>query len=170
MRKYTVIMIIIACVLTGICSALLGYQFYMRTQSDNLEKAQNEIEAADEAPLSVSAGEAAPPEPLHPAEMIAESLPTYPMDTGTLDHEATSAEAENPPRESVAAAGHRYVLSLFDGYVAVFSASGEAATDVMEVTGTPASALSPDERRRLTTGIKIFSEDQLARILQDYGS
>ena len=61
----------------------------------------------------------------------------------------------------------RYKLGTDHGFVAVFYAESHA---LKERTKTPASALSPEEHERLTNGIYIYTEEQLVRALQDYGS
>jgi hypothetical protein len=65
---------------------------------------------------------------------------------------------------------HRYVLSIFDGYVTVFFAAENGKQEIMQKTSTPVSVLSEEEQHRLADGIKIVNDEQLARILQDYGS
>ena len=61
----------------------------------------------------------------------------------------------------------RYMLGTDHGFIAVFYADDRA---LKERTMTPASALSPEERERLVSGIYIYTEEQLVRALQDYGS
>jgi hypothetical protein len=72
--------------------------------------------------------------------------------------------AEDAPEQSP------YVLGIFDGYVTVFSTENQGRQEVMQKTATPVSALPDEEQRRLADGVKIADEEQLARILQDYGS
>ena len=68
----------------------------------------------------------------------------------------------------------RYLLSTDLGFVAVFYVENDnqRATrhTLKERTMTPESALSPEEQRRLADGIYIYTEEQLIRALQDYGS
>ena len=61
----------------------------------------------------------------------------------------------------------RYLLSTDHGFVAVFYVQDKT---LKERTRTPASALPFDERQRLLRGIPIYTEEQLTRLLQDYGS
>ena len=77
--------------------------------------------------------------------------------------------ATSPPALDVepGVAEPRYVLGTDEGFVAVFYAGGET---LLERTRTPEYALSLDERERLHEGIYIYTEEQLARALQDYGS
>ena len=64
----------------------------------------------------------------------------------------------------------RYLLGTDHGFVAVFSVSDELGLTLKERTRTPESALAPDERERLSGGIHLYTEEQLFRALQDYGS
>ena len=61
----------------------------------------------------------------------------------------------------------RYVLGTSEGYVAVFYAG---AMSLKERTERPVIALSEEEQQRLVEGIPIFTEEQLVRTLEDYGS
>jgi hypothetical protein len=64
---------------------------------------------------------------------------------------------------------HRYVVTVVDGYITVFYAD-HAGGNVKEVTTSPAYILPPADIERLQEGIRIYTEEALARILQDYGS
>ena len=80
------------------------------------------------------------------------------------------AEVENAAQElEEAGATHRYVVTVVDGYIAVFYAD-HAGGKMKELTTTPAAGLPYTDRARLLEGIYIYSEEALARILQDYGS
>jgi hypothetical protein len=70
--------------------------------------------------------------------------------------------------EAVDEPEHRYLVGVFDGYVAVFYTGDEGAAAVL--TSTPVNTLPADDQRRITNGIKIYTDEQLAKILQDYGS
>ena len=61
----------------------------------------------------------------------------------------------------------RYMLGTDHGFVAVFCASDQS---LKERTRTPESALTQEERERLADGIYIYTEEQLLRALEDYGS
>jgi len=63
-----------------------------------------------------------------------------------------------------------YVLGIKDSYVAVYHKSNTGNVSLKEITATPVKALSPDEQNRLMTGITIKNEEQLAKMLEDYGS
>ena len=62
-----------------------------------------------------------------------------------------------------------YVVSVLDGYVVVYHAPGFGG-GIKELTNTPISTLGLEELDQLTAGIKIYSDEALARILQDFGS
>ncbi|HOA82183.1 MAG TPA: BofC C-terminal domain-containing protein, partial [Defluviitaleaceae bacterium] len=63
-----------------------------------------------------------------------------------------------------------YVLGVHDGFVAIFYNNEEDVTKVKEVTETPIPSLPPEERNKLEKGIKVYSEDELIRMLEDYTS
>jgi len=67
------------------------------------------------------------------------------------------------------AASHLYVVTVLGGYIAIFHAD-ENGGGLKEITGTAVGALSAEELEQLTEGIKIYSEEALSLILQDYGS
>jgi hypothetical protein len=62
---------------------------------------------------------------------------------------------------------HSFVVTTRDGFIVVYCAR---ANELREVTFTPVNALPPEERERLAQGIRIYSEEALIRILEDYGS
>lgn len=62
----------------------------------------------------------------------------------------------------------RYMVGTSNGFVAVFyGTSGEA---LKEITTTPTTALPPEEQQRLLEGIRVYTNEELVRVLQDYGS
>lgn len=63
----------------------------------------------------------------------------------------------------------RYMLGIDHGLVSVFYVQDDTLL-LKERTTTPATALSDDERGRLEGGIRIYSDEQLTKALQDYGS
>jgi len=65
--------------------------------------------------------------------------------------------------------GHLYVVSTLNGYIVVYHAE-HAGGEIKELTSTAVESLSQDELEMLAQGIRIYSEEALARILQDYGS
>ena len=62
-----------------------------------------------------------------------------------------------------------YVVTTLDGYIVVYHAR-EYGGEIKELTNTSICGLAPEEQERLATGIPIYSDEALARILQDYGS
>jgi hypothetical protein len=79
---------------------------------------------------------------------------------------ASSVGEENFP---VGEAMHHYVVTIIDGYIAVFYAEHNGG-DIKEMTTVPANVLPAADIERLQEGIRIYNEEALARILQDYGS
>ena len=73
---------------------------------------------------------------------------------------------------SVYSANPKYILRTDHGFVTVFYIQDgqDQPLTLKERTRTPVSALSPEERKRLSDGIYIYTEEQLVRLLQDYGS
>ena len=62
-----------------------------------------------------------------------------------------------------------YVVTTLDGYIAIYYAE-EQGGGLKEITSTSISALGQEELARLAIGIRIYSEESLVRLLQDYGS
>ena len=76
-----------------------------------------------------------------------------------------------PPADifTEATPAHQYILRIADGYIAVYYAE-EAGGALKELTTVPVSALPQADMEVLSEGIRVYSEEGLARILQDYGS
>jgi len=66
-------------------------------------------------------------------------------------------------------ASHLYVVTVLGGYIAIYYAEDYGGR-LKEVTSTTVGTLSPEELERLAAGIKIYSDEALALILQDYSS
>jgi len=66
-------------------------------------------------------------------------------------------------------ASHLYIVTILGGYIAIYHAEAYGG-GLKEVTSTAIGALAPEEQERLAEGIKIYTEEALAMILQDYGS
>ena len=64
----------------------------------------------------------------------------------------------------------RYVVGMANGFVAVFYAVPKGGETLKELTATPTIALPLEEQRRLLEGIMVYTDEQLVKILQDYGS
>ncbi len=92
--------------------------------------------------------------PAEPAAATGELTPT-PL---------SSAEAE-PVQEGREEAPWK--VGIWQGYVAVFSGGKNAPDTVLEM---PAAALPEADRTALEQGIPIHSREELAALLEDYGS
>lgn len=66
-------------------------------------------------------------------------------------------------------ASHLYIITALDGYIAIYYAE-QYGGGLKELTSTAVGTLAPEELEQLQIGIKIYSDEALARILQDYGS
>ena len=62
----------------------------------------------------------------------------------------------------------RYLVGTSNGFLAVFY--GTSGDSIKEVTTTPTTALPPEEQLRLLEGIRVYTNEELVRVLQDYGS
>ncbi|MCL2500202.1 MAG: hypothetical protein FWE90_07680 [Defluviitaleaceae bacterium] len=87
-----------------------------------------------------------------------------PVASGTI-HEITAAVSDDEETLPV----HRYVVTVVDGYVTVFYAD-HAGGDIKEATTTPVNVLPAADIERLQEGIRVYTEEALSRLLQDYGS
>ena len=63
---------------------------------------------------------------------------------------------------------HDFILTVDDGYIIVLHAGDER--EIKETIYTAADALPQEELERLASGIRIYTEEALIRILEDYGS
>lgn len=63
-----------------------------------------------------------------------------------------------------------YIVGIKDGYVAVYHNTGGGVNNLKEITDTPVGALTAEERQRLNSGINIYNEADLFKVLEDYGS
>jgi len=64
----------------------------------------------------------------------------------------------------------RYVMGIKDGYVTVFYQEPKDGNDVRELTDIPVAALPKEEQERLAEGFFVNGDEDLAKILSDYGS
>ncbi|MCL2571438.1 MAG: hypothetical protein FWE11_03465 [Defluviitaleaceae bacterium] len=74
-------------------------------------------------------------------------------------------EPESTPEADEATQEYLYVVSTMDGYLVVHHPGG-----AVEMTSTQVGALAPEELEQLVVGIRVYTDEALARILQDYGS
>ena len=63
---------------------------------------------------------------------------------------------------------HGYILTSHNGVVVVHHFGDK--TGIKETTRIPVNALPPEDQARLAEGIRIYTEEALVRILEDYGS
>jgi len=75
-----------------------------------------------------------------------------------------------PPAEPIEPPPHLFVVTTVDGYIAVYHAASDGKGELIEITSTPTNALPLIEQSRLAQGIRIYTEEALIRILEDYGS
>lgn len=78
---------------------------------------------------------------------------------GSLLSRPVEAVAETPEP--------KYILSGYDGLVAVFVPGEEKPSFVTE---TPVSVLPSADREALKVGMPVYSEEELTRLLEDYGT
>ena len=64
----------------------------------------------------------------------------------------------------------KYVIGVYDGYVAVFFDYPEERVALKEVTNIPITSLPEEICELLFTGVKITGDDDLHKSLEDYGS
>ena len=64
----------------------------------------------------------------------------------------------------------KYIISVLDGYVAVFYDEALDGNRLKEVTEMPINTLPQEDIDRLLIGIKATGEDELIRLLEDYSS
>jgi hypothetical protein len=76
-------------------------------------------------------------------------------------------------RRSIDKSAESYIIGIYGGFVAVFYDLGFDDYGyglINRVTDKPVSALSGNERGKLTRGVRVFGEESLIRYLQDYDS
>lgn len=64
----------------------------------------------------------------------------------------------------------QYVVGVSEGYIAVFHKEPINDNTLKEVTDIPLGVLPLEEQEKLSAGIQVSGEDELAKILEDYGS
>jgi hypothetical protein len=75
-------------------------------------------------------------------------------------------ENENPPQVAEEPAEPvAYTVTSQNGVIVV-----RYSDEIIEVTSTVSTALPPEEQSRLAEGIRVYTEEALVRILEDYGS
>lgn len=73
-------------------------------------------------------------------------------------------------RKMVESREEQYIVSIQDGKIAVLFADENRGNEAYHITDIPVASLPEEEWLRLNDGICVTGEEQLARILQNYGS
>ena len=63
-----------------------------------------------------------------------------------------------------------YIVGVHEGYIAVFYATEVNGTNLKEITDMPVSSFPDDEQERLYSGIHVAGNDELVKVMEDYGS
>ena len=142
MDKYMTMILTGACTLALFLGIVLGYLIF--GGDPNMAHARDYAQAQQGATVYTAAA-------------ITPTAEDTPFNRSTNE----LADAQSPPET------HRYIVTTVDGYIAVFQAEDG---NLVEVTTTPTSTFSLYELERLRNGIRIYTDEALARILQDYGS
>jgi hypothetical protein len=64
----------------------------------------------------------------------------------------------------------KYILGVLDGQITVFYKNPVNGSNIKEITSAPVAALPREEQQKLLDGVEIETEDELMRMLEDYGS
>lgn len=64
----------------------------------------------------------------------------------------------------------KYIITEYEGYVAVFYIDNQNTKILKYITKTPILSLSEEEQKNIKNGIEIEGEEKLISILQDYES
>ena len=94
---------------------------------------------------------------------------TEPVTAGSYAEQPHSVIADYDHPLVIDEDAHLYVVTALDGYIVIYHAYAYGGS-LKEITSTPVGILAQEELDRLAQGIKIYSEEALAMILQDYGS
>lgn len=63
-----------------------------------------------------------------------------------------------------------YIVGVHEGYIAVFYETETNGSTLKELTDMPVSAFAKEEQDRLRAGIHVSGNNELIKILEDYGS
>ncbi|MCL2047791.1 MAG: hypothetical protein FWG87_03585 [Defluviitaleaceae bacterium] len=63
-----------------------------------------------------------------------------------------------------------FIVTANNGYIVVYQTHAGNAPELRETTPAPINALPYEEQERLALGIRVYSEDALMRLLEDYDS
>ncbi|HHW67178.1 hypothetical protein [Defluviitalea raffinosedens] len=64
---------------------------------------------------------------------------------------------------------YHFVVGEYNGYITIFY-NNDGELEIKEITETPISSLPIEEQNKLKAGIKVYGEEALIRILEDYTS
>ena len=65
---------------------------------------------------------------------------------------------------------YQFMVTSLDGYIVVYRSNQNGQGEIIETTSTAVNALPLVEQQRLAQGIRVYTEEALIRILEDYGS
>lgn len=65
---------------------------------------------------------------------------------------------------------HNYIISEYEGLIAVFYAQPIDGEKIMEITNTPVNSLPEEEQVKIKNGIKIKGENELIKCMENYES
>ena len=74
-----------------------------------------------------------------------------------------------PPQQYEEQDSHLFVVTAIDGYLVIYHAERYGG-GIKDITGLTVDALPPEELEQLAQGIRVYSDEALVRLLQDYGS
>jgi len=98
-------------------------------------------------------------------ENVADYRPQYTSHDDMYLEMAPETAVQSP------AYAHKYVVTSANGYIVVHYASYEGkASHLRTITNIPTCPLALEELERLQLGIHVYTEEELFRILEDYGS
>lgn len=142
MEKYNVRYVLLAlCVLSALLGISLGYLVFGPIQASAMAGRES-LRDSDEI--------------LYDAE-----LASFSFHIDEMYHTSTPEFSEE---------GHRYLVTAQDGYIVVYDLISGGKIQSPEVTSTTIDSLDPEEQARLLGGIRVYTDEALVRILEDYGS
>jgi hypothetical protein len=153
MQKLLIALTTACCVILALIDLYLNYRLYELTNRGGDTPA---VTASEPSPFIQTAADDA-------FLTLNESFYTEQRELPAPQDQNAAAEG-NPP--AAADTQPLYQLGIQDGYITVYYGGGP----VKEVTARPTDALPFDEKLRLSEGIPVYNETELARLLQDYGS
>ena len=191
--KLYVIAVASACAGLGLFGLFAGYQRFMPVTDFDEHAVQARIDTAAAVPAPIPMAASAPVKIQPTTQMVYEYVysddgfietaeETAPYFLLDADEERISMlfsdweilqfseDTVVMRKEMPGASIQHYIVSVQDGFVSVFYQQPINGSILKEITNTPVSTLHEDEQRRLLRGVPVSGEDELIRILQDYGS